>query len=151
MFYGNNTNARLFYGSSTTDPLPAPGSDTFTEVPLLGKFKPPPNKLNVSFFSILNDAVRRAVGGRLGDRTVPFSVKIDWLLTPVNTIYADSIVPGGRKRNWRITYPDANNRQLDFQAFVSNWEEGEFDAESDGEVHGADSEISLASDITVTP
>lgn len=150
-FYGNNTNALLYYGASTADPLPAPGADTFTVVPLLGKFTPPPNTLNKSFFSILNDAVRRSIVGRLGDRTVPFTVKLDWTLTPINTIYADSSVGGGRKRNWRIVYPDANNRQLDFAAYVTDWKEGVFDAESNGEVHFADSELTLATDITVTP
>ena len=77
-YYGSNVGAVLYIGTSTATPLPAPGSDTFTEVPLLGSVTPPANELSTAFFNVQNDADRRSVGGTLGDRTVPGNVVLDW-------------------------------------------------------------------------
>jgi hypothetical protein len=150
-FYGANVNAKLQIGASTATPLPAPGSDTFTEVPLLGSVTPPPNELSTAFFNVLNDGNRRSVGGTVGDRTVPGNVVIDWTETPHQNMYDDSKVAGGRKRNWRIIYPDANGRQLDFVGFVSSWVEQPFEAADEVVEHRADFVITVDGDITVTP
>jgi hypothetical protein len=150
-YYGANVNAKLYIGASTATPLPAPGSDTFTEVPLLGSVTPPANELSAAFFNVQNDGNRRSVGGTLGDRTAPGNIVIDWTETPHTNMYADSIVAGGRKRNWRIVYPDANARQLDFVGFVSSWAEQAFDAGEDAVEHRADFTITVDGAITVTP
>lgn len=150
-YYGANVNAKLYIGTSTATTLPAPGSDTFTEVPLLGSITPPPNELTTAFFNILNDANRRSVGGKLNDRTCDGNVVIDWTEAVHTSMYADSIVAGGRKRNWRIVYPDANNRQLDFVAFISNWAEEAFDAGEDAKEHRANFTLTVDGAVTVTP
>jgi hypothetical protein len=149
-FYGANVDAFLYVGASTAASLPAPGADTFTEVALLGSITPPANSLSVGFFNVLNDADRRSVGGKLGDRTVPGNVVVDWTNSTHQNLYADSIVAGGQKRNYRIVYPDANARQLDFVAFISEWTEEAFDAGEDAKEHRASFVLTVDGDITVT-
>lgn len=150
-YYGANVNAKLYIGTSTASTLPAPGSDTFTEVPLLGSISPPPNELTTAFFNILNDANRRSVGGKLNDRTSEGNLVIDWTQAVHNSMYADSIVAGGQKRNWRIVYPDSGARQLDFVAFLSSWKEQAFDAGEDAKEHRSDFVLTLDGAVTVTP
>lgn len=149
-YYGANVNAYLYIGASTATTLPAPGADSFTEVGLVGSITPPANTLSNGFFNVLNDADRRSVGGKLGDRTVPFSIVLDWTTTPHQNIYNDSIVAGGQKRNWRIVYPDANDRQLDFVAFVSEFTEEPFDAGEDAKEHRANCVLTVDGAVTVT-
>jgi len=149
-FYGANVDAKLYIGASTAASLPVPGSDTFTEVPLLGTVTPPANVLSTAFFNVLNDAVRRSIGGKLGDQTVPGNLVIDWTETAHQNMYADSIVPGGQKRNWRLVYPDANDRQLDFVAFISEWTEEAFDAGEDAKEHRANFLLTVSGAVTAT-
>lgn len=157
-YYGANVNAKLYMGASTATTLPAPGSDTFTEVPLTGNIKPPQNTLSAGFFNVLNDGNRRSVGGKLNDRTVTGNVVLDWINAATVggvschlVMFADSIVAGGQKRNWRIVYPDSGNRQLDFVAFISDWEEEEFSADEDAKEHRANFTLSVDGAVTVTP
>jgi len=149
-YYSANVGAKLFMGASTATPLPAPGSDSFTEVPLLGSVTPPANELSTGFFNILNDANRRSVGGKLNDRTVPFNVVADWTETVHQNMEADSIVAGGRKRNWYILYPDANARRDDFVGFISQWTKTAFDAGEDAVEHRIDGVITVDGAVTVT-
>jgi len=150
-FYGSNTGAFLYMGASTASTLPAPGSDTFTQVPLVGTITPPPNVLSSGFFNVLNDAVRRVIGGKLGDRVVDGDLVIDWTATEHSNMYADSIIAGGRKRNWYIIYPDSGNRRLDFVAFVSKWTEESFNSSNDAKEHRASYTLAVNGAITVTP
>jgi hypothetical protein len=157
-YYGANVNAKLYIGTSTAASLPAPGSDTFVEVPLLGSITPPPNELTTAFFNILNDANRRSVGGKLNDRTCEGNVVLDWAnattvggVTVHQAMYNDSIVAGGQKRNWRIVYPDSGNRQLDFVAFLSTFTEEAFDAGEDAKEHRANFTLTVDGAVTVTP
>lgn len=157
-YYGANVNAKLYIGTSTAASLPAPGADTLVEVPLLGSITPPGNELSSGFFNILNDANRRSVGGKLNDRTCEGNVVLDWAhattvsgVTVHQVMYNDSILAGGQKRNYRIIYPDSNNRQLDFVAFISNWSEEAFDAGEDAKEHRATFTLSVDGAVTVTP
>lgn len=157
-YYSSNTGAKLYIGTSTASTLPAPGSDTFVEVPLLGSVTPPKNEQSVGFFNIQNDGNRRSVGGRLNDRTVEGNLVADWSnastvsgTTVHQVMYNDSVLAGGQKRNWRIVYPDSNNRQLDFVAFISNWEEEAFDAGADAVEHRINFTLSVDGSVTVTP
>ena len=149
-YYGANVNAKLYMGASTATSLPAPGSDTFTEVPLLGSVTPPTITINTAFFNILNDADRRSVGGTRGDQTVPGNVVLDWTLTVHQNMYSDANVAGGQKRNWYIEYPDANDRRLDFIGFISSWEEAAFDAGEEAVEHRCDFVITVDGDVTAT-
>lgn len=147
-YYSASLGAKLFIGTSTATPLPAVGSDSFTEVPLLGSVKPPVNQLSVGFFNILNDANRRSVGGKLGDRSVPGNVVADWTEVVHQNMEADSLAQ--RKRNWYILYPDSGARRDDFVGFVSKWEKSEFNAGDESVEHRVDFEISVDGAVTVT-
>jgi hypothetical protein len=149
-FYSANVSAFLYIGASTAASLPAPGSDSFTEVGLVGSITPPSNTISTAFFNVLNDPDRRSVGGKLGDRTVAVTLVVDWTTTPHQNMYSDSSVAGGQKRNWRIVYPDANDRQLDFVGFISEWTEEAFDAGEDAKEHRVSVVITVDGDLTVT-
>lgn len=150
-FYGANVNAFLYIGTSTATPLPAPGSDTFTVVPLLGTITPPANEISTGGFNILNDGNKRTIGGKLNDRASDGDLVLDWTETVHNNMYADSVIAGGRKRNWQIVYPDSGTRQLDFVAYVSKWTEDAFDASNDAKEHRASFTLTIDGAITVTP
>jgi hypothetical protein len=149
-YYSSNVGAKLFMGQSTSVPLPAPGSDTFLEVPLLGSVTPPPFEQSVGRFNIQNDSARRSVGGRLLDQIVPFNVVLDWSEQVHKDIEADVKVAGGRKRNWYILYPDSGARRDDFVAFVSKFEKEAFDAGEDAKEHRGTGELSVDGTVTVT-
>lgn len=147
--YTANVNAFLFMGASTADPLPAPGADTFTEVPLLGSVTPPANEQSTAGFNVLNTTTRYSVGGKLNDQTVPGNLVVDQDSTVHRLMEADSKVPG-RKRNWYILYPDPNTRRDDFAGFVSSWVPSAFDAGADAVEHRADFVITVNGAVTVT-
>jgi hypothetical protein len=150
-YYGQSVNAFLYIGTSTATPLPAPGSDSFTVIPLLETLTPPANETSVGTFNILNDVNKRSVGGKTGDRIVEGTLVIDWTEATHAAMYADSIVTGGQKRNWRIVYPDTNTRQLDFVAFVSKWAEEAFDATGDAKEHVSAFTLAVDGAVTATP
>lgn len=149
-YYGANVNAFLYMGTSTATPLPAPGADSFTVVPLLGSITPPANELTTAFFNILNDGDRRSVGGKLNDRTSEGNLVADWTSVIHQAMEADSIVPGGRKRNWYIVYPDAGARRDDFVAFISTWTKEAFDAGEDAKEHRVNFTLTVDGAVTVT-
>lgn len=150
-YYGTSSNAFLYMGTATSTPLPAPGSDSFTVVPLLGTITPPPHEISNAFFSVLNDTSKRSVGGKKADQLCEGDLVIDWAEAVHAAMYADLQVAGGQKRNWRIIYPDSNNRQLDFVAFLSKWTEEPFDASQDAKEHRAAFTLAVDGAITVTP
>jgi hypothetical protein len=149
-YYSASAGAKLYMGQSTATPLPAPGSDTFDEVPLTGSINPPTHEISSAFFSILNDTTKRSVGGKKADQLCEGDIVIDWS-EPVHVqMYADLQVAGGQKRNWRIVYPDAGNRTLDFKAFLSKWQEEAFDAGQDAKEHRAQITLTVDGAITAT-
>jgi hypothetical protein len=147
--YTANVNAFLYMGAATTDPLPAPGSDTFTVVPLLGSVTPPGNEQSTGSFNVLNTTSPYSIGGKVNERTVTGNVVADWTSTVHQAMEADSIVPG-RKRNWYIIYPDANTRRDDFVGFVSSWVKEPFDAGEDAKEHRVNFTITVDGAVTVT-
>ena len=151
LYYSASAGAKLYVGASTATPLPAPGSDVFSEVPLLGTIGPPAHEIGSAFFSVLNDTNKRSVGGKKGDQTLEGDLVIDWSEAVHVQMYADMQVAGGQKRNWRLVYPDSGNRQLDFKAFLSKWNEEPFDSSQDAKEHRAAFTLTLDGAITATP
>lgn len=146
MFYGANVDAILFMGAATGDVLPAPGADTFSEVELLGRIAPPAKELSTAFFNVLNDRNRRSIGGKSLDKVLEGDLVIDWTEPTHQNICADANQQ--RKRNWRLVYPDANNRTLEFVGFVSKWAEEPFDAGEDAKEHHAAFTITIDGAVT---
>lgn len=149
-YYSGNTGNKLFMGRATSTPLPAPGLDVFDEVPLLVSVKPPANELSVGRFSVQNDANRRSIGGKLGDRSTPGVLVADWSETIHRTMEADSILPGGRKRNWYIIHADSGARREDYVGFINKFEQEEFSASEDAKEHLVNFEISVDGAVAVT-
>jgi hypothetical protein len=150
-YYSASAGAKLYIGTSVAAVLPAFGSDTFTEVPLTGTISPPKHEISAGFFSVLNDIVKRSVGGKKADQSCDGNLVIDWTEAVHLSMYADMQVAGGQKRNWRIIYPDSGNRQLDFKAFLSKWDEEQFDAGQDAKEHRASFTLTIDGAITATP
>jgi len=149
VYYGANVDALLFMGQSVLETLPLPAADTFEEVPLTGSISLPANVLTTAFFNVTNDAIRRSIGGKLGDQSIEGNLVLDWDEEAHLAMFADSSVPGGQYRNWYITYP--TGRRLDFRGFVSNWAEEAFDAGEDAKEHRANWTITIDGGVVATP
>lgn len=145
-YYGASSDAFLRIGTATSTPLPAPGADTFTEVPLVGTITPPPKEQSASSFYVLNDNNPRSVGGRVQEKVVEGNLVIDRSEATHNSMAADVEVAGGQKRNWQIIYPDGT--QLDFVGFVTRWVESPLDASQDATPHRADFTIRVDGAVT---
>lgn len=147
-FYGSNVDAKLEFGASTASPLPAIASDTFTIIPLLETVQPPSNELSTATFNVHNQAAPLALGGKLAQQTIEFSMALDWAIVGVGTLYTDGVTPGGRRRNWKLTYP--NGRLLTFQGFISKWTEEAMEAGEEVVEHRVSVTITLTSAVTAT-
>lgn len=148
-YYTQNTGAKLYMGASTADPLPAPGSDTLTEVPLVQVFTPPLFEQSVGTFNVLNDANKRSVGGKLSDQTITGTIVRDGSETLHLNMFADVKVSGGQKRNWRTEWPDGMIE--DFVAFVSRIAPASFDATGDAAPHVFEFTLNVDGAVTQTP
>lgn len=149
-YYNANVGALLFMGQSTATPLPAPGADSFVEVPLTGQITPPPINKSTGHFNVTNDGNRRSVGGKKEDQQVVGNVVIDWTEQTHVDMYNDADADGDVKRNWYILYPDENNRRLDFVGFMNKWEEEPFDAGEEAKEHRANWGIAIDGGTTAT-
>lgn len=148
-YYTQNVDAKLFMGSSTADPLPAPGSDTFTEVPLVQIITPPIWEQSVGTFNVLNDANKRSVGGKLADQVVEGTIVRDSTEATHTAIFSDVKVVGGQKRNWYTEWPDGLRE--DFVGFMSRLAPASFDATGDAQPHVFEYRISVDGEVTQTP
>mgnify|MGYP001083902386 CR=1 FL=1 len=148
-YYTQNTGAKLYMGASTADPLPAPGSDTFTEVPLVQVLTPPLWEQNVGTFNILNDANARKIGGKLAEQNVAGTIVRDGSEATHLAMFADVKVSGGQKRNWRTEWPDGLIE--DFVAFPSRIAPASFDATGDAAPHVFEYNLAVDGAVTQTP
>lgn len=150
-YFSRSSNAFLYMGSASATSsagLPTHAADTLREVPLLGAVTPAPRSLTSAFFNILNDAVRRAVGGKVNDKQWQGNYVVDDDQAVHNDFLSDAEVAGGNYRNYRVVYP--NGRQVDFKGFVSNYAEQALEASDDPEAFRADWTITQDGADTVT-
>jgi hypothetical protein len=134
-YFSKSSNCLLYMGTSVATTLPAVGADTMRVVPLLGAITPAPNTLSVAFFNILNDVLRRSIGGKLQDKSWEGNFVVDDAQQVHNDFINDSKVAGGQKRNWKILYP--NGRIVTFVGFVSNYAEDQLEASDTPDVFRA--------------
>jgi hypothetical protein len=121
--------AKLQRGTATGASLPAPGSDTFTDVPLINNLKPPAAKRKLTDFYTLESASPKRYGGALDPQEVTFDMVVDVSDAVQRTIITDGENASQVRRNWRIIYPNTAAEQLDFVGFVSGYEEEALEAE----------------------
>jgi hypothetical protein len=148
-YYTQNTDAKLYMGTSTADPLPAPGADSFTEVPLVQVITPPLWEQSVGTFNVLNDANKRSVGGKLADQAISGTIVRDGTEATHLAMFADVKVSGGQKRNWRTVWPDGLIE--DCVAFPSRIAPAAFDATGDAAPHVYEYTLSVDGAVTQTP
>jgi hypothetical protein len=148
-YYTQNVNALLFMGASTATPLPAPGSDTFTEVPLTQVLAPPQWEQSVGTFNVTNDGNRRSVGGKLSEQSITGTIVRASSEATHAAMFADVKVVGGQKRNWYLEWPDGMRE--DFVSFVSRIAPAAFDATGDAQPHVFEFTLSVDNAVTQTP
>lgn len=150
MTYFAGQGMTLKRGAATGASLPAPGSDTFTDVALTGSLKLPSDVRTVNSFKTLDSADPRKVGGGFEERIVSFRLVWDPADAVHTTLYADAVTASSTtaRRNWRIVAPDTGAYQWDFVGFISKWEWE--DVENEKEV-AATVEISVDGSVTRTP
>lgn len=140
-YYGNNVDAFLHIGTSTSDPLPSPASDSFTEVPLVQKLTPPIRERTVGSFNILNDDIPRSIGGKKTAKIVEGTIVIDHSSVIYLDLIDDINATAAVNRNWRIVYPDGWTR--DFAGFLTKLNDTVLDATGDAVEHVSDFAISV--------
>ena len=148
-YYSASADTKLYIGTATAiagQTLPADGSDSFTEVPLLGTITPPAKEQSAGSFYVLNDNNPRAVGGRAQEKNVPGNLVLDRSEVIHLNMSADADVAGGRKRNWRIVYPDGAIDK--FKGFITQFNKTELDASKEGEPHRVDFNIRVDGAVT---
>lgn len=150
MTYLAGQGLKLQRGSASGASLPAPGSDTFTDLPLIATVKPPGNVRTVNSFKTLDSPDPRKVGGGFEDRVV--SLRLVW--DPADAQHAialnDSETANAitARRNWRLIFPDPGLYQEDFVGFIQKWEWE--DVENEKEI-AASVEIAVDGTVTRTP
>lgn len=154
-FHGNNVDCILYIGTANystaaggADSLPAYASDTFTEVGLTGKITLPTYEISKASFNVLNDSVRRAVGGKLAEQTLPFDIVLDDTDATHDTLFADMAVVGGNYRNYRVVTP--TNETHEFKGFINKWTREQYDASSDAKEVHVECEIAITGAVTVS-
>jgi hypothetical protein len=154
-YYGQNVDAILKMGSATSTTaagLPAVGSDTLTEVPLVQVATPPVREKSVGSFNVLNDSDSRSIGGKKAAQSTTGTIVLDHDEAIHVNMIEDANADGGVYRNWQLLYPDGWT--LTFQGFVSRLSDAAFDATGDAAEHTSEYTISVSGNITeemVTP
>lgn len=146
----SSAEAQLFIGASTADPLPAPGSDSFTKVPQLKTLTvPTPSKAAQKENTL--DGVTVASVSTPQWANCTGSLLTNYTQTPHNTMLGD-VAAGARKRNWYTLEPDAGNRRTDFQGELIRMAPGQYAAAIEGAPALAhEFEIAVSGTPTVTP
>jgi hypothetical protein len=133
MAYNAGQGTSLRMGAAAGGTLPAPGSDTFTVLPLVGKITPPSNVRKTTSFSVLNSPDPLKVGGGFEERTVKARIVYDEADVQQAQLFADSVTPGSTaaRRNWRIILAGPLGRAINFVGFVQKleWEDVESEKE----------------------
>lgn len=147
-FAGQGTIVRR--GQASGASLPAPGSDTFDTINLVGSVKLPSDVRRKNTFNTLDSPDPRSVGGGFEERLVSFRLvfdSADALHTSLKT-EAKTASSTTARRNWRIILPDSGAYQIDYVGYISKWEWE--DVENEREV-AATIEISVDGTVTETP
>lgn len=146
-FAGQGTIVRR--GQASGSSLPAPVSDIFDTVNLVGTVKLPSNVRTTTTFKTLDSADPRSVGGGFEQRVVSFRLVFD----PTDSVHLSMLAESKSassttaRRNWRQILPDSGAYQFDHVGYISKWEWE--DVENEKEV-AATIEISVDGAVTET-
>lgn len=134
-------------GQASGSSLPAPGSDTFDTINLVGNVKLPGDVRTVNSFKTLDSPDPRKVGGGFEDRIVSFRLVMDPSDALHISMKADAKTSSSTtaRRNWRVILPDSGAYQFDYVGFIQKWEWE--DVENEKEVAAT---VEIAVDGTVT-
>lgn len=126
----SSAEVQLYIGSSTTDPLPAPGSDSFTKIPQLKTCTVPEPTKSAQKENTLDAVTIASVGSPQWSNCVG-SLLTNYTQATHNTMLADAAA-SARKRNWYTIEPDAGGRRTDFQGEVIRMQGGQYAAALEG-------------------
>ncbi len=128
-------------GTATGASLPAPGSDTFTQILLVRPIKLPSDIQTTKSFKVLEQAAPLSVGGALEENELSFRIVWD----PANAMHvalradAKNSNSTAKRRNWQVIMSDSGLYTFDYIGFVSKWEWEDIENENE-----------IAATITVT-
>lgn len=146
----SGSEVQLYMGASTADPLPAPGSDSFTKIPQLKTCSVPEPSKSVGKENTL-DGVTIASVSTPSWSNCTGSLLTNYTQTIHNTMLADAAA-GARKRNWYTIEPDAGGRRTDFQGEIIRMAGGQYQATTEAPTaRPHEFEIAVSGVPTVTP
>lgn len=141
---------QLFMGASTADPLPAPGSDSFTKVPQLKTCTVPEASKSAAKENTLDGVTISSTSTPVWSNCTG-SLLTNYTQSVHNTMLADA-GQSGRKRNWYTVEPDAGGRRTDFQGEVLRMAGAAYQATTEApSARPHEFEIAVSGTPTVTP
>lgn len=137
-------------GQASGGSLPAPGSDVFDVLNLIGNIKLPSDIRTKNTFKTLDSPDPRSVGGGFEERIVSFRIVMDTadaVHISMKQTDAKTAASTAARRNWQVILPDGGAYRFDFVGYISKWEWE--DVENEKEV-AATVEISIDGSVTET-
>jgi len=128
-------------GTAAGASLPAPGSDTFSQILKVRPIKLPSDVQTTKSFKVLESAAPLSVGGALEENELSFRIVWD----PADAVHvalradAKNSSSTAKRRNWQVVMSDSGAYTFDYVGFVSKWEWEDIENENE-----------VAANITVT-
>lgn len=138
---------KLQRGTATGSSLPAPASDTFTDVVDIEELKAPSASREIDEYFVLDRVASKKLVGPVSWSPATAKCARDYQNAVHDSLEDDSFVAGGQRRNWRVIANDPSQERRDFVGYVNKFELGS--VTNRGRVQ-YDVEIVVDGDVTIT-
>lgn len=115
---------KLQIGTATGSSLPAPASDTFTDVLDIEELKAPSASREIDEYFVLDQVASKKLVGPVTWSSATAKCARNYQDTVHDSLENDSFVSGGQRRNWRVIANDASLERRDFVGYVNKFEIG---------------------------
>jgi hypothetical protein len=111
-------------GQASGASLPAPGSDSFDVINLVGNVKLPSDVRTKNSFKTLDSPDPRSVGGGFEERIISFRLVFDTADSIHVAMKAEAKTASSTtaRHNWQIILPDTGAFTIDCVGYISKWE-----------------------------
>jgi hypothetical protein len=108
-------------GTATGDSLPAPGSDTFTDIPHILEVTWPDFERETSSYETLDTPDDIVLSGGAKKGTVTAKLLFNWGNATQESLWSDARQGAAVRRNWRGIVPGLGGKTFDFYGSVTSW------------------------------
>lgn len=140
--------SKLRIGTGTGDSLPAPGSDTFNDIPKIIELTQPDATRDTQSYPVLDAAADLKISGGVTKGNVVVKYVRDFGNTYHDLLYTDGYAAAAVRRNWKTVHPDSGAEEFDFVGSVVSYKQ---DPIKKSDAIQVTVEIAPEGDITRTP